>query len=97
MTGSVLLTNPDAFDTVDELRRELHQANDALFTQMVRLGQLNDGATQMAGLINNILIAHLKNDATEMSSLLNDYLAERERLREKLEERIESDHIRSTH
>lgn len=96
MTNAVMITNPDTLDTVHDLRRELHRANDALLTQFVRLGQLNDSAAQMAGLINSLLLAHLAGNTNEIGRLLNGYLAERDRLREKLEERIESDRIRST-
>lgn len=91
------IANPEAFDTVEALRRELHRANDALFSQFLEFGKLNDGANQMAGLINNLLLAHLRGETVTISKLLKDYLAERDRLREKLEEHIESDRIRGLH
>ncbi|MGH8782087.1 hypothetical protein [Paraburkholderia sp.] len=91
------MANPEAFDTVADLRRELHKANDALFGQFFELARFNDLAIQMTGLINAVLLAHLQGNSDTIGQLLNEYLATREQLREKLQERIESDRIRHMH
>ncbi|MBO1856825.1 hypothetical protein J4G52_25125 [Burkholderia cenocepacia] len=91
------MANPDAFNTVAELREQLHRTNDMLLSVFFMRAQLEDGANQMAGLINMVLLAHLQGDQAEIGRLLTSYLADRAALREKLEERMESDRIRTTH
>jgi hypothetical protein len=91
------MANPEAFNTVEELRRELHAANETLFSLFFQKAQINDCANEMAGLINNVLIAHLKGDKDAISKLLNVYLGDRDRLREKLEETIECQQLQTKH
>lgn len=84
------LANPDAFSTVEELRKHLHRANDLLMSQFLTTAQLNDGVTMMAQALNRMLIAHMTGNAETLVQLLDDYLSTRPALREELEAAIQS-------
>ncbi|MEX3629345.1 MAG: hypothetical protein VB138_07475 [Burkholderia sp.] len=91
------ITNPERLDTVEDLRRELHRVNQELFKQSARLAKLNATGVQMAGFIEGVLKEHVRSDVDAVAAHCASYLDARPRLREKLEESIESDAIRTTH
>ena len=82
------LTNPDLFDTVEELRRELHHANATLLQQFCQLAQHDKLAIQIIEALNGLLIPHLEQDQDCVIALLDAYLEERSTLRRKLEETL---------
>ena len=91
------IANPEKFNTIEDLRRELHRVNKELFEQSALMAKLNATGVQMAGFIENVLKQHIRSDADAVAACCDTYLGTRERLREKLEEAIESDAIRTTH
>lgn len=91
------MANPEAFHTVAELREQLHRTNDLLLNQFFARAQLEDGVNQMVGVLNSLLLAHLKGDQDEIGRLLTNYLVNRNALREELETHIEGDRMRTKH
>jgi hypothetical protein len=91
------MANPEAFSTVEALRRELRRTNELLLAQFLDLAHLTEGAEQMAETLNALLIADLTGDTSTISKVLHDYLAPRDSLREQLEERIKRDHLHNMH
>lgn len=91
------LANPDAFNSVDELRSLLAQANESLLTQFLLAAQRDDLINQLVMSHNNVLMAHLSGDDDAVKNCLESYLSERPRLREKLEEWAESNRARKPH
>ncbi|WP_175892426.1 hypothetical protein [Burkholderia cepacia] len=91
------IANPEKLNTIEDLRRELHRVNTELFEQSAQMAKLNATGVQMAGFIENVLKQHIRSDADAVAACCDTYLGTRERLREKLEEAIESDAIRTTH
>lgn len=96
MVGPTIV-NPEKLDTIEELRGELHRVNRELFEQSATLAKLNATGIQMAGFIERVLKQHIRSDADAVAACCESYLADRDRLREKLEEAIESDAMRTTH
>lgn len=91
------ITNPEKLATIEDLRRELHRVNKELFEQSALLARLNATGIQMAGFVEGVLKAHIRADSTALAARCDAYLANRERLREKLEEAIESEALRKMH
>ncbi|MBU9121798.1 hypothetical protein KTD15_23695 [Burkholderia multivorans] len=91
------IANPEKLNTIEDLRRELHRVNKELFEQSATLAKLNATGVQMAGFIERVLKQHIRSDIDAVAACCDSYLADRDRLREKLEEAIESDAIRTTH
>ncbi|WP_175895714.1 hypothetical protein [Burkholderia cepacia] len=91
------IANPEKLNTIEDLRRELHRVNKELFEQSATLAKMNATGVQMAGFIEGVLKQHIRSDADAVAACCESYLAGRERLREKLEEAIESDALRTTH
>ncbi|HDR9029448.1 TPA: hypothetical protein QDB14_003659 [Burkholderia vietnamiensis] len=91
------ITNPEKLDTVEDLRREVHRVNQELFDQSARLAKLNATGVQMAGFIDGVLKEHVRADADAVAARCAAYLDARPRLREKLEEAIESEALRKMH
>ncbi|MCA8059446.1 hypothetical protein [Burkholderia cepacia] len=96
MVGQTI-ANPERLNTIEDLRRELHRVNKELFEQSATLAKLNATGVQMAGFIEGVLKQHIRSDADAVAACCESYLANRDRLREKLEEAIESDALRTTH
>lgn len=96
MVGPTIV-NPEKLNTIEELRRELHRVNRELFEQSATLAKLNATGVQMAGFIERVLKQHIRSDADAVAACCESYLGDRERLREKLEEAVESDALRMTH
>lgn len=91
------LANPNTLESVAELRRELHRANQTLLQQFHALTVANAAGTQLAGEMDAVLRAHIQGNAQLVAPRLEAYLTERPRLREHLEEQIESELIRQVH
>ncbi|HDR9098591.1 TPA: hypothetical protein QDB24_002196 [Burkholderia vietnamiensis] len=91
------ITNPEKLDTVEDLRRELQRVNRELFEKSALLAKVNATGIQMAGFIEGVLKEHVRADADAVAARCASYLDGRPRLREKLEESIQSDAIRTTH
>ena len=83
------MANPEAFDNVQELRRELHRTNCELISTASREQQANEAGQELMSTLYKILLTHLT-DSTQLAAYLETYLEERPRLREKLEEALES-------
>ncbi|CAB3764198.1 hypothetical protein [Paraburkholderia humisilvae] len=97
MTNGPTIANPDAFESVDDLRRELRRANLTLLMQAQKLAQFDEVAAQIVGAMNRVLILHIKQDTSGISAFLETYLSERDSLREQLEDSIESSSHRQVH
>ncbi|KIP18387.1 hypothetical protein KY49_3317 [Burkholderia sp. MSHR3999] len=91
--AGVLVADPDAFETVPELRRELQNANDRLRRLAVDLQRQDIIGSQLAGLLNRVLMQHLRGDHRGVAAILEAHLAANQRLRETLEETNESNEI----
>ncbi|WP_321933894.1 hypothetical protein, partial [Burkholderia cenocepacia] len=87
MVGPTIV-NPEKLNTIEDLRRELHRVNKELFEQSATLAKLNATGIQMAGFIEGVLKQHIRADTDAVAACCDSYLADRERLREKLEEAI---------
>jgi hypothetical protein len=82
------LANPDAFNTVSELRRELHRTNRELMEACTSRDEFNSAGQQLMQTLSKILLLHIKG-ITELTGYLDAYLNERPRLREKLEDELQ--------
>lgn len=96
ITQGPTLANPDAFDSVPELRRELHRANKSLLDYSAALEQRDAVGRDFAGLINRVLLQHIAGDFHGVAAILNAQLEASPRLRESLEDVRESMEIRQT-
>lgn len=83
------ITNPEAFHSVQELRRELHRTNKELMAACAREHTLNDQGNELMQTLYKVLLMHLKGIA-ELTGYLDAYLNERPRLRERLEDELEA-------
>lgn len=84
------LANPDAFDSVDELRRELHQANSNLLAYWGAIEERDKVGRDFLGLINRVLLQHIVGDFRGVAAILDAQLEASPRLRQSLEEVRES-------
>jgi hypothetical protein len=91
------MANPDAFESIDDLRRELRRANETLMQQFSKIAKYDEVGSQVVGALNKLLIMHIQQDDCGIGECLESYLAERPGLREKLEEQLESNRIRQVH
>ncbi|WP_175948588.1 hypothetical protein [Burkholderia pyrrocinia] len=94
--AGVLVANPDAFETVPELRRELDHANGRLRRYAANVQRLDIAGRELAGLVNRVLMQHLRGDHRGVAAILDAQLEASPRLREMLEETNESNEIRQT-
>jgi len=94
ITQGPTLANPDAFDSVPELRRELHRANKVLLDYSAALEQRDAVGRDFAGLINRVLLQHIAGDFRGVAAILDAQLEASPRLRESLEEARESKELR---
>lgn len=88
------LANPEAFDTVVELRRELHRANASLLEYSAQVERRDAVGIELAGLVNAVLMQHLRGDHRGVAAILDAQLEASPRLRERLEEMNECSEIR---
>ncbi|SCZ28238.1 MULTISPECIES: hypothetical protein [Burkholderia] len=94
--AGVLVANPDAFETVPELRRELGHANERLRRYAADAQRRDIAGNELAGLVNRVLMQHLRGDHRGVAAILDAQLDASPRLREMLEETNESNEIRQT-
>ncbi|WP_197419306.1 hypothetical protein [Burkholderia sp. BDU5] len=94
ITQGPTLANPEAFDSVPELRRELHRVNKTLLDYSAALEQRDAVGRDFAGLINRVLLQHIAGDFRGVAAILDAQLEASPRLRESLEEARESKELR---
>lgn len=92
-----MLTNPDTLTTIDELRCELHRTNIVVMQQFSALAQLHKSGHQAAMALETILRSHLGEGIEAVIAHLESYLFRHPRLREHLEDQIESERLRRVH
>ncbi|HZZ04614.1 hypothetical protein [Paraburkholderia sp.] len=90
------MANPEAFDSVMELRRELHRTNRELLDLAATAQNYQDVGTEVSITLHKILLMYLTGFA-QLSEYLMAYLDERPRLREALEEALESASMQQVH
>ncbi len=83
------MANPEALNSVAELRRELNRTNLELMAACQREQTANDHGQELMQTLYKALLMYLKGVA-QLTAYLDAYLNERPRLREKLEEALES-------
>jgi len=81
------IANPEAFDSIADLRRELHRTNRELMDACAREQTLHGQGQELMQTLYKTLLLHLKG-VTLLTGYLDAYLEERPRLREKLEEEL---------
>ncbi|KGW87648.1 hypothetical protein [Burkholderia pseudomallei] len=91
------LTNPEALSSVAELRCELHRANKTVQRLLTKIAQYDEVGSQMVGSVNHILTLHVQGNITGLVEWLDKYLSERPRVRERIEEAIESKNLQRMH
>lgn len=91
--AGILVANPEAFDTVPDLRRELHSANERLKGYAQDLRHQSNVGTELAGIVNAALMQHLRGNHGAVAAMLDAQLEASPRLREKLEEANESNEL----
>lgn len=91
------IRNPEKLDTIEDLRRELHRVNKELLDQSALIAKLNAVGVQMADFVEGVLKEYIRADADATAARCAVYLASRSRLREKIEESIESENLRRMH
>ncbi|WP_260438866.1 hypothetical protein [Burkholderia stagnalis] len=91
------LTNPEALNSVAELRCELRRANATVQQLRTKIEQYDEVGSQMVGAVNHILTLHVQGNITGLAEWLDEYLSQRPRVREKIEEAIESKSLRRMH
>ncbi|MCA8183805.1 hypothetical protein [Burkholderia vietnamiensis] len=84
------LANPDALDSVAELRHELHRANSDLLAYWGAIDERDKVGRDFVGLINRVLMQHIVGDFRGVAAILEAQLEASPRLRESLEEVWES-------
>ncbi|WP_321821192.1 MULTISPECIES: hypothetical protein [unclassified Burkholderia] len=94
---TTVIVDPMLIDSVEELRKCLHEANDALIRQFSRITIADSMGNQLAGSLNRILTLHIQENAQALVEYLDAYLADRPKLREHLEEDIEGAALRKGH
>jgi len=88
------LADPDALDTVPELRRELHRANAEVHKYWAALGARDASGRELITLVNSLLMQHVRGDHRGVAAILDAQLNVSQRLREKIEEANECAEIR---
>ncbi|MBU9231418.1 hypothetical protein KTD19_03380 [Burkholderia multivorans] len=84
------IANPDAFDSVAELRQELHRANSDLLAYWGAIEERDRVGRDCVGLINRVLLQHIVGDFRGVAAILEAQLEASPRLRQSLEEVRES-------
>ena len=87
------LANPDGFNSVAELRRELHRANHALLDYATALDARDKVGNELTGLVHWLLRQHLRGDHRGVAAILDQVLDSNHQLRENIEETNESNEI----
>ncbi|MDR5803426.1 hypothetical protein [Caballeronia sp. LZ001] len=92
-----VLRNPETFSSIEDLRRELHRLNGVVMQQFSTIAHLNQSGHQATMALETILRAYLGEGAEAASAHLESYLFRYPRLREHLEDQIESQRRRRMH
>jgi hypothetical protein len=90
------MANPEAFDSVPELRRELHRTNRELLALAATAQSYQEVGVEVSVTLHKVLLMYLAGFA-QLSDYLAAYLDERPRLRETLEEALESANAQKVH
>ena len=69
------LANPEAFDNVEELRRELHRANDNVLQLADQLHVANYVVQRISASLASVVIAHMAGDQDAVKRELDDIVA----------------------
>ena len=69
------MANPEAFDNVEELRRELHRANDNVLQLADQLHETNYVVQRISASLASVVIAHMQAKHDDVKSLLDDIVA----------------------
>lgn len=69
------LSRPESFQSLDELRRELHRANTLLIQQCDQLNAYRSMSVQMGRSMAAIMTAHMAGDALRLVQVLQDIQA----------------------
>lgn len=97
ITMGPTMVNPDALHSEDELRAELRLANERLISAALRIARQDAIGNLIVGAINEILMLHVSHDMPGLSAYLDQYLEQRPRMREKLEEWREVPQMKKPH
>lgn len=74
ITMAPTLSNPEAFSTVDELRRELHRANSELLEVSEHLHGARCALQDVARTLSKLVLAYLAGDGAKVADLLADVI-----------------------
>jgi len=74
-TMSLTITNPEAFDTVQELRQKLHRANDNIVNLSDQLHCMNYLVNCLSNRIIRLVQAHLADDQATIETELTELTA----------------------
>ena len=85
--------NPDSFNSVDDLRRELHRANATLTKYWTAIEQRDIAGREFIALVHSLLMQHVRGDHRGVAAILDAHLEASPRLREMIEETNESKEI----
>ena len=69
------LANPEAFDNVEELRRELHRANENVLQLTDQLHVANYVVQRISESLASVVIAHMAGDQGAVKRELDDIVA----------------------
>lgn len=90
------LANPEAIDSVVELRQHLHRINNELIAACMREQEIDRKGNEMMQTLFTVLLMHLKS-VSELTGYLDAYLNDRPNLRETLEDALEAAGNTRTH
>ncbi|QTD89442.1 hypothetical protein [Burkholderia anthina] len=94
---TTVIVDPMSIESIDELRKCLHEANATLIRQFSRITVADSMGNQLAGSLNRILTLHIQENAQALVEYLDAYLADRPGMRDHLEEDIEGAALRKVH
>lgn len=69
------LANPEAFDNVEELRRELHRANDNVLQLTDQLHETRYVLQGVSEILARVVFAHMQAKHDDVKSLLDNLVA----------------------
>ncbi|WP_293766357.1 hypothetical protein [uncultured Aquitalea sp.] len=67
------MANPEMLHSVEELRRELHSANEQLIERDIKLADSKHALQPIIAAVGQIAGAHLRKDAPKVNKLLNEF------------------------
>lgn len=75
ITACPTLTNPDAIDSVDELRRELHAANEKILELTLELHEMKGVLDSMGRTLTSIAVPYMQGKPDELIAALDEFVA----------------------